>query len=632
MTRWKSWKTGFVIVFVCLLLPLSLRAENGVGGSSDRPTLTINPHDKGHPSNAFRGERRAVGADLYAFKLWFYGGNYIFERLPFRVYVKSDTKTVNPGKNYSLWKDADGNGKIDPQKDSFLSSGTVDDKGVVFFRPFTISSGETSFIVRADFPELASGTLLVINLDPKAVVIKNESGVEAVVSLGGTLYAAEHYESYPPLEVRALLASPVIVGQQDVVLFIDVRYLQGIEPFWADLKEVRGWTLKGYPEMSEITGFDLFHRRIILTISQPPGGLALGSYNIPELTLRYKDSLSKTGDSLKARTKLLVVKKELVHAEVRVPRNMIAVADPIPYELSFFMDPSYVIPDDYLSDMRRRDFWGDFRISGGILSIVDDVGLRTVRYKVTLSYVGPPTRLAVLPEEKIPYIKKDNLTSKLLAYDLPAVEFPYRPVAIGSDFDPADLWRDVVREEVVFAGAKLRWLVTMGLAGLGGLIAVFLGGREFVAIIRKRREKSLTLWRQVRSWLKMRRFLLGGRVSYETVDGLGEIFSFSVNQDEMALAALDLSSLVREYVGSVAGKSREFVRSAYFSDWFRGRYPEEGELLDILKRTELSMIASGIDTKIILEFTRREDILHALGRISRKERKKRWREKFSWRG
>jgi hypothetical protein len=73
----------------------------------------------------------------------------------------------------------------------------------------------------------------------------------------------------------------------------------------------------------------------------------------------------------------------------------------------------------------------------------------------------------------------------------------------------------------------------------------------------------------------------------------------------------------------MAGESRDFVRSAYFSTWLRKRHVKEPELLDVLKGVELAMIEDNLEVRANLSRHELGTVRKALGRIRHQEM--RWR-------
>lgn len=579
---------------LCAFVVLGLGAVSSANPQGDSgPTLTISVHGKGQPPNAFKGEKQAKGVELYAFKVYVYSVTYKVEKLVFRLFLNG--RKIVLGENYTLWRDTDEDGRVDPEKDELLSRGKVEGRRVVFEKEFSFSSS-SAFLVRADFPELHPGFSYVINLDPEETVIRNQAGVKLRLTFPDTLKGVEHYETYPLLSMTASLQSPVVVGDEDVTLFVDVIYLRGVEPAWSDLQNVEGWKLRDFPRMSEVRGFDLLYRRVTIKLRQPEG-MDWGKYSIPPIRLSYRTE--RIGGEIRTiSTPPLSVRKEKAHAEVRVAVRKISMADPIPYEMELVLDKRYVVPDDHLNEMRYKEFKGGFRVFNPQLEVVETEKTRIIRYRATLSYLGVPAKQVELPEENIPYVLAEDLARELLAYRLPQIVFPYQPIAVSAVWSPLVLWRDLVGEEKELFGFPLGWWFSVLPLGIGGMLLTLTCVKALSGLARRRRTSHLSWKRRIRAGVRLWRFM---------------------RQASGSVSALEVSSLIREYAGAAAGEAERFMRSAYFSSWFRKRHPHETDLLAILKKIELGMIEHGIDMRIDMSAPERKSIARMLKRVGRRE-------------
>lgn len=577
----------------------------GEGGNGSSPMVTVSPHDKEHPSNAFRGERRALGADLFAFKFTVYGAEFQSERLVFRIHI--DTKGGKPPKaeNFALWKDEDGDGRVNPAKDKKLSSGVTDGKEIVFSGPFAFSA-ETSLIVRADFYSISPGTFLAVNFDHEKSIVKRD-GVPAKFSLSTTLRAAEHYEPYPTIEVRASPSTPVIVGKQRLIVYVDVSYLRGVEPFWDDIGKVDGWISDKPPVMNEVQGFDLLRRRIILSLAQPES-MPLGVHKVPSLTIRYRDTAVDSSAVRKVSTEAVTIRKERASVDLNVPIRRIAIGDPIFYELRVMLDPAYTVPNDYIGEMRVREYSGGFRIWKAEVQVFEGEGERIVEYRGVASYVGAPTSEVLLPSERIPYTKISELSREVLFVTSPEIRFPFGSVAVGKDFESIEYWRSIKREESILFGYALgEWMVKVPMF-TGGVIVLFFLGRGMASMARRRRV--------------MHTFPLArSRARRRAISALGPEYAHE-------MTAYDISLAIRGYIGVATGISPAFAQSASFRSWLRRRYPLEVDLYDILMKVERLMIEEGQAVVMILLPNERAALIRALGHVSRMERALRLKEKM----
>lgn len=588
-------------VLAILVVIISLQIS-----SSEAIELSIFPHEKEQPSNAFRGEGRALKAQLFSFKIsgW---GSFKVERFAFRLYLKGEA--ITSGANYELYKDVDQDGVIKSEVDQKVGGpGKLISRYVVFFEPFSIS-GDTSFLVRADFLKLAPGFQLTINIDFEETVIKDKDGNKIILKLGARMYSGEHSEPYPVITARVVPRSAVIVGNQDINIFVDISYLRGVEPFWADLHKIPGWEIKGVPRMSEVQGFDLIRQRVFIILAQKPG-MTVGKYTIPELVLHYRDtggsdSKLQTG---KVRTAAFTIRKELAHAEVSILPRRISLADPLSYELRLFLDPDYKVPDDYLDELRLREFWGEFKVSSPTLKVFKEEGLGVTSFKAVLSYLGPPTKEAVLPKEKVPYIKVDDVSRGLLVYNLPEVKFPVNSIVVRQDFDGPEMWRNVGKEEAKFFGQPLSFLTSVVPLWVGGALVLYLGIREVLLALRRRKSKVTSFFRRLKAKIRLHNYLFAG--------------GSEVGCYEVSLA-------IREYIGAVVGKPKDFVRSAIFVPWLKERYPDETGLLETLNRIERLMQIEDIDKRMSLSTEEKRRFYKAPGRIGRKESIARLRRLFS---
>ena len=189
-----------VFLSYCILVS-SAWAQPESGGNVSLPMVSVSPHVKEHPPNAFRGERKALGADLFAFKFAVYGAEFQSVRLAFRIHVDVKEGKSPKVENYTIWKDEDGDGRVNSTKDKKLSSGVVEDGYLIFSESFTFST-ETSLIVRADFLSLSPGTFFAISFDHEKSVVKR-GDTPAKFFFTTKLRAEAQYESYPAMEVRA---------------------------------------------------------------------------------------------------------------------------------------------------------------------------------------------------------------------------------------------------------------------------------------------------------------------------------------------------------------------------------------------------------------------------------------------
>mgnify|MGYP001572237473 FL=1 len=593
-----------VFLSYCILVS-SAWAQPESGGNVSLPMVSVSPHVKEHPPNAFRGERKALGADLFAFKFAVYGAEFQSVRLAFRIHVDVKEGKSPKVENYTIWKDEDGDGRVNSTKDKKLSSGVVEDGYLIFSESFTFST-ETSLIVRADFLSLSPGTFFAISFDHEKSVVKR-GDTPAKFFFTTTLRAAEHYESYPAMEVRASSLSSAIVGNQRLTIYVDVSYLRGVEPFWGDIDKVIGWISDRPPVMNEVEGFDLLRRRIILSFAQPKD-MPLGIHKIPSLTIRYRDTAVDSNIVHKVSTNAFTIRKERAVAETNVLVRRIAIGDPIFYELRIMLDPAYTVPNDYIGEMRVREFSGGFKIWDAKTRILEGEGERVVEYLSTISYVGVPAGEVLLPSYKIPYVKIGELSREMFFVISPEIRFPFNSVVIGKNFAPIERWRSIRREELTLFGYAVGdWMIVAPMFTGGGIVLFFLGS-AMISVARRRRIKHTSLLGRI-------------RVRRRAIRALGRGYSSEV-------AAYNLSLAIREYVGVAAGISPTFALSASFRPWLRKRYPMKDNLYDMLTKVERTVIEEGHAAKTILLSYEREALIRALKYVGRMERARRIKEKM----
>ncbi|MBI2640808.1 MAG: hypothetical protein HYW91_02905 [Candidatus Sungbacteria bacterium] len=561
--------------------------------------VSVSPHAKDHPANVFRGERKALGADLFAFKFTVYGAEFTAERIAFRVYIDTKSGKLPRVESYTLWRDEDGDGRVDPKKDQKLSSGVVEGGTVIFSERFKFTA-EVSFVVRADFTAISPGTFFVINFDHEKSVVKR-GGEPARFHLSTTLKAAEHYESYPAIEVRAIPATSVIVGTQRLTVYIDVAYLRGVEPIWNDVSKVSGWVSDRPLVMSETEGFDVLHRRIILSLGQPKA-MALGVHEVPPFTIRYRDTASDDAAVRKVHTDSFRIRKDRAAVESNVSVHKIAMGDPIPYELRVLLDPAYIMPDDYLSEMRVREFRGGFRFWDMRVRVLEGEGARIVEYSGIISYLGVPADEAVLSAEKIPYAKIGDLSREVLYVMAPEIRFPFASVVVGKHFEPVERWRSARKEEQKFFSYSIGDWMVMAPMLASGIIVLFYAGQGMVYVVRRRKTGHISLLGRFRMKRRAIRALRRTRLS-------------------TAVLACEVSSAIRDYIGVTARIPGAFAHSARFRAWFAEKYRAESDILGLLSRVERLIIENGYDAEIAFAPGECESLLKALSRIKRAELK-----------
>lgn len=598
------WLFGSSIL-LCLVLVTSLHAQWDTGPPSGTPFLavTVNPHSKEHPPNAFQGQGKALNAELFGFALGLYQEARI-EKIVFQLFVKGDVITF--GEHYKLFVDKNQDGKIDAEDFEVGGSGKVEGNRVVFSAPFVISS-YTAFILRGDFPKLEPGLYLAVNIDLGGLVVKATSGIDTKVQPSTTIYSAEHQEPYASLKARASLASSVIVGEQDVTLFMDVEYLRGVEVFWQGLQQIPGWKMKGSPQMSEIEGLDILKRRVTITLFQEKGR-ALGRYTIKLPTLRYRDTLDKNATDRHFSFPPLQIRKERVHAVVTLPQHTITMAYPLLYELRFYLDPAYVVPTDYLDELKLREWWDDFKISQPRLSVLESRGARIISYQAILSYLGPPQKIVVLSREEVPYVKAGGVSSELFTHSLPEVSFPFHSLTekMGQGkelkFEPLEYWRHVEEGETVILGLAMGDAIILLLLVGAGFLLLLLVVKEAVRIFKGRKTNIVWFGRRVVMTFRRQYFLRSLR---------------------RCMTAIHFSDFIRSYAGVMSGKGEEFARSALFKEWAQNRYPKEQELWKILGQVEERMLREGVGWPLEIS-PKRKALGRSLRYISRRERRERW--------